>query len=563
MKCSLIGRQVFASVYAMRNVFVSFFLIFGFAFALNFQEPIPGTYGCFVSSESFFDPNAQDAGAKLTLEPNNQYTLIAGSSTEKGKFISSRMEDNTEFTELFQSGSWISLQPSSSVEPYLGMFIIDGAGGLFVILQNNNKSWIRCQSQDANLYEAVKVRLEAKAKRDASLEGAESSGRVPVLSPMQDVAQGTYQCYYSRDSYDDKGNPAPEPFEKSFDLQFFSNHQYLCTASWNADGCNDRSNDNNFELSPDGRFTWLDGDMEIYYNDWVSRYGQSADGIPSFVMYQEDEDVWTGGPLYDVFKCARTSDVTDAAPSEQATAEYELLPADIKAPPPPAGAGGLSGLYADFTVRQNTYSVLGNNGMPYMQVDVLPPEFMYFLPNGYVYRGIYEWSYEDLDCQRVKKEGRPLCDTYTLTAEGFTFGSEGRMLPLQVQGKDLTIDGTLWAYQEPASDLPLDGVWEYTSGFGGMSISSKFWTFGKDGSFMIDRSSAVSYVTPEIGGATTSVAGYNADPTSTGRYSIVGNTITLSFADGHKEKRVFSFSSNDNGVIDSIYINGQLYWSSN
>ncbi|MCA9839770.1 MAG: hypothetical protein KC422_22875 [Trueperaceae bacterium] len=550
------------SVYLMARVFVSCLFLFGLVWGLEFQEPIPGTYHCYVSSESFFDPNAQDAGANLSIGADGSYQLVAGANSETGQLSTFHMDDSSDLTELFQSGSLLSLQPSSNVSPYQGMFIIDSSGSLYVILQNNNASWIRCQSEGANLYEAMQTRLEAKAKRDASLKGAEERGRIPVLSAMQDTAQGTYACYYSRDDYDDNGNPAPEPFEKSFDLQFFSNHQYLCTASWNADGCNDRSEKNQFELAPDGRFIWLGGDMEIYYDDWVSRYGQSSNGIPTFVMYEEDEDVWTGKPLYDVIKCARIGEVTDASPSEQETAEYQLLPADIKAPAPPPGAGGLSGLYADFTVRQNTYSVLGNNGMPYLQVDILPPEFMYFLPSGYVYKGIYEWSYDELDCQRVKKDGRPLCDTYVISPEGITFGSEGRVLPLQIADKDLSLDGTLWAYQEGASGLTLDGVWEYTSGFGGMAISSSFWTFGKDGSFMINRSSAISYTTPGVAGSTASVAGYNQDPTSTGKYKIVGNTIELSFADGHTEKRVFNFSKNDNGVVDSVYLNGQLYWPS-
>jgi hypothetical protein len=347
-----------------------------------------------------------------------------------------------------------------------------------------------------------------------------------------------------------------------FKLELFSGNQYICTSEdgYGVDGCEDISEDNTFELKPDGGFTWLGGDMEIYYDDQISRYGQDSSGIPTLVMYEEEEDIFTSNSVYHVYKCQRMGDVTSTAPSEQGTAEFQLLPATLRAPQPPAGAGGLSGLYIDFTVRQNTYSVMGSNGMSFMQIDLLPPEYMYFLPNGYVYRGMYDWSYEDLDCTRMKKDGTPLCDTYVITDNGITFGSEGKTLAFIKNGFNITIDSVAWAYQTPVESLVLQGVFEHTSGFGGISISSSFYEFFPDGTFKIDRSSAVSYTTPEIGGTTTSVAGFNEDPTSTGKYVVRGNTLEFTFADGGTQKVVFNYDITDTGKVDSIWINGTVYW---
>ncbi len=532
-----------------------------FTFALPFQEPIPGNYQCFIAGDTPFAVDVKDAGARLELRADKTYILSTASASENGTFITQSMEDETEMTQIFKSGTGIELYPASGTAAYGGMFIIDRQGGLHTLVQNSGGVWIRCQSEGADLMAALQYAFEEQAVVNEAQSRAESSGRVPKLTPMNAVAQGTYQCYYSYDDYDiDTGEHIPEPFEESFTLELFSGNQYICTSDFGADGCDDISEDNTFEIKPDGTFTWLDGTMEIYYDDQISRYGQDANGVPTLAMYEEDDDPFTGNWLYHVLKCPRIGDVTGTVPSEQGTAEFQLLPDTIKAPQPAVGAGGLSGLYIDFTVRQTMTSVMGSNGMPFLQVDIEPPEYMYFLPNGYVYRGIYDWSYEDLDCTRMLKDGTPLCDTYIITDTGITFGSEGKTLPFSKDNFNITIDSVEWAYQTPVDSLPLQGVFEHTGGYGGISISSSFYEFYPDGSFTIDRSSAVSYTTPEVGGATTSVAGYNEDPTSTGKYVVRGNTIEFTYGDGSTEKRVFNYDITDTGQVDSIWLNGTVYW---
>ncbi len=541
--------------------FLLFSSYFSFAFALPFQEPIPGVYQCFIAGQNPFAAEVKDAGARLELRPDKTYTLSTASASENGTFTTQSMEGETEMTQLFQSGTGLGLQPESGSNPYGGMFIIDKQGGLYAFVQNTSGLWIRCQSEGADIVTAMQIVFEQQAIVNETQSRAETSGRVPKLTPMNAVSQGTYQCYYSYDDYDiDTFEHTPEPFGEIFKLELFSGNQYICTSDGGADGCDDIGEDNIFEIKPDGTFTWLAGTMEIYYDDQISRYGQDANGIPTLVMYEEDDDPFTGNWLYHVIKCPRIGDVTGTAPSEQGTAEFQLLPANIVAPQPPAGAGGLSGVYIDFTVRQTMTSVMGSNGMPFLQVDVSPPEYMYFLPNGYVYRGIYDWSYEDLDCTRMNKNGTPLCDTYIITDTGITFGSEGKTLPFSKDNFNITIDGVEWAYQTPVDSLPLQGVFEHTGGYGGISISSSFYEFFPDGTFTIDNSSAVAYTSAEVAGTTTSVTGYNQDPTSTGKYSVRGNTIEFTYADGSTQKAVFNYNLTDTGQVDSIWLNGTVYW---
>ena len=532
-----------------------------FTFALPFQEPIPGVYQCFIAGEDPFAADVKDAGARLELHPDKTYTLSTANASENGTFITQSMEDETEMTQLFQSGVGIELYPESGSNAYGGVFVIDKQGGLYTLVQNSGGVWIRCQSEDADLMAALQNVFEEQAVVNEIQSRAEQSGRVPKLMPMNAVSQGTYQCYYSYDDYDiDTFEHTPEPFTEIFKLELFASNQYICTSDGSADGCDDISEDNLFELKPDGTFTWLDGTMEIYYDDQISRYGQDANGIPTLVMYEEEDDIFVDAWDYHVYKCLRVGDVTSTAPSEQGTAEFQLLPDTIKAPQPPAGAGGLSGMYIDFTLRQNIYSVMGSNGMPFMQVDTLPPEYMYFLPNGYVYRGIYNWGYKDLDCTRMLKDGTPLCDTYVITPTGITFGSEGTTLPFSKDNFNIAIDSVEWQYQTPAENVLLSGIFEHTGGFGGFSLSSSFYEFFPDGIFTIDRSSSIAFSSAEVAGTQTSVSGYNQDPTSTGKYSVRGNTIEFRFGDGRIEKRVFNYGVTDTGQVDSVWLNGTVYW---
>jgi hypothetical protein len=303
-----------------------------------------------------------------------------------------------------------------------------------------------------------------------------------------------------------------------------------------------------------------------------------------YVLIQNNNNLWIrcqseGADVASVFETTTNEETTQQTANEQETSveeepvskqsnpEDELLPATTLAPAPPSGAGGLSGLYIDFTLRQTTASVMGSDGMPFFQVNTLPPEYMYFLPDGYVYRGIYAWSYEDLDCARIKKDGTPLCDTYMISSNSITFGN-GETFPFAKDGDDLVIDSVPWYLEQPAPEgFTLEGSFEHTGGNAGISVGSSFYTFYSDGTFKSDSFGAVVYTGPEtaspeagVESTQTSVTSYDESPTSTGTYAIRGNTIELTYADGNTVKYVFNYSTTETGQVDSIWLDGMVYW---
>jgi hypothetical protein len=525
-------------------------------------EVSPQSYSCFSSTESFVDTYADETDIMIELRSDESYTTTSPNFNDEGTFSAKPITQDV-FTrylplEFFPNASLVQMKSSNG---NLQTFIFArDAGGNSYLFQTDDMTYLRCQAEEAEV-EAVLEEASNAAEILVTQGRAVTSGRVPTLTPLAEVVPGTYQCSYSYDDYNiDTGAHEPKPFEKVYSLELFAGNQYICTSDGGADGCDDIDKDNIFSLSTDGALTWLDGDMEIYYDDKFSRYGQDANSTPTLVMYEEDDDPFTGNWLYHVYHCPRVGDTTTPSPAEQATAEYQLLPATTVAPSPPAGAGGLEGLFMYYSGQSRLELQLGSGGMLTSQLVGDPPEYKYFLPDGYVYHGIYDWSYEDLDCSRVKKDNTPLCDTYLIDGNTINFGN-GESFSFERKDNDLIMDEKSWWYQEPAPEgFRLEGTFENTSGYGGMFISSSFYTFDMDGTFSTDRSSALTYSTPDMGGSQTFVTGYNEEATNTGTYTIRGNTIEFSFNDGTVAKRTFAYSLTDTQKVDSIYLNGTVFW---
>lgn len=248
-------------------------------------------------------------------------------------------------------------------------------------------------------------------------------------------------------------------------------------------------------------------------------------------------------------------------PEIPVTPEDELLPATTKAPLPPAGAGGLSGFYM-YEDEEGTYvpTFANNVAGGYFEFN---NEFLYFMPDGYVYDGIYQWSYEALDCSRVKKvdylgqSNVPLCDTYVISGDTITLGKYSGASSFFRDGNDLVIDGKRFTYQLPGDSLRFDGRFLFAA-FDGYTLNERYHTFASDGSFMYEGSSA-NNATASVGGTTTYSSSYSEMPTLTGTYAIRGNTLELTYADGSVVKQVFSYEKGPSGSVDYIYINGTIY----
>jgi hypothetical protein len=111
----------------LKILFPLFSFLLPLAFALPFQEPIPGLYECFIAGEDPFAAELKDAGATLELRPDKTYTLQTASASENGTFTTQSMEDESDMTQLFKSGTGIELYAESGTAAYGGMFILDRA----------------------------------------------------------------------------------------------------------------------------------------------------------------------------------------------------------------------------------------------------------------------------------------------------------------------------------------------------------------------------------------------------------------------------------------------------
>lgn len=232
--------------------------------------------------------------------------------------------------------------------------------------------------------------------------------------------------------------------------------------------------------------------------------------------------------------------------------ETYLQPASVRAPAPPPGSGGVSGLY--WTTAYNQL-VGGLNGMVTRGMGILP---FYFTKNGYYHEDFYLVGYDSLDCSRVRKDGSPLCGTYRMH-DGIIELSGNKQIKLtysvQADG-GIVIKG--YNYVPPSRDLYIEG--SFTSFFAmtnapafgpatGVAASHDF-QFFNDGTFF--DSSSTSTLVEGV-----PAANQTNKSKRSGRYSINNYTLELRYADGRVVKRTFFVNTKD-----SVYINGKLYTQS-
>jgi hypothetical protein len=252
---------------------------------------------------------------------------------------------------------------------------------------------------------------------------------------------------------------------------------------------------------------------------------------------------------------------TTELPEVPVTPEDELLPATTKAPLPPAGAGGLSGFYM-YEDKEGEYipTFANNVAGGYFEFH---NEYLYFMPDGYVYDGIYQWSYEALDCSRVVNladlglENAPLCDTYVVSNDTITYGSRNGPRSFFKDGSDLVIDGKRFVYQQPGDGLTFDGRFLFAA-FDGYTLDEAYYTFSSDSTFKAESSSA-NNATASVADTTTYSSSYSETPVTFGAYAIRGNTIEFMYQDGRTVKKVFSFEKDEFGNVAYLYINGTIY----
>ncbi len=186
-------------------LFTVCFLLLAFSHALPLQEPISGTYSCFSSQEGPFEENVEDIGATLEFITATSYRFTTASASEEGTISTYTFESSDKiFDAIWQGGSVLQLQPSSGSAPYEGAFFVDNLGAMYVIIQNNNGLYIRCQSEGADIVATLEQRTNTEPSETASAE--EETPPSPIaeptatttssetLTPLQAVQASAYAC---------------------------------------------------------------------------------------------------------------------------------------------------------------------------------------------------------------------------------------------------------------------------------------------------------------------------------------------------------------------------------
>jgi hypothetical protein len=266
-----------------------------------------------------------------------------------------------------------------------------------------------------------------------------------------------------------------------------------------------------------------DPDDDLYSVDYLSGPWAEAYGN-AFGNEATGERTISAVTQYGDFDCSRVGEPLQSIQYGAATAA-----------PPPAGAGGLEGLYATWQP-----DVLGYCGG-------LCWSFYYFFPDGYVYTEEPDRPLEEIDCRRTRPNGLPLCDVYTLEGNTIYF-SDGEPKSFARTEHGILIDGSEYNRILPVDKLQLNGefrAFSYTPAVGGQQggiAIEKTIIFRPDGTFTREGFVGASFTTTDTGtpfgdpvaGVTTS-----SESSNSGSYQIQGNTVSFKFNDGQVAKEFF------------------------
>jgi hypothetical protein len=178
------------------------------ALALPLQDPIPGTYQCFSSKEGAFEENVEDIGATLEFVNATTYRFTTASATEEGTVSSYTLESGEEkFDAFWQGASVLKLQPGSGSAPYEGAFFVDNLGASYVVIQNNNGLYIRCQSEGADIAATFEQGTRAEQGQTAQTPTENEVTPAPIttttssetLTPLQTIQSGAYGCFHTQE----------------------------------------------------------------------------------------------------------------------------------------------------------------------------------------------------------------------------------------------------------------------------------------------------------------------------------------------------------------------------
>lgn len=224
-----------------------------------------------------------------------------------------------------------------------------------------------------------------------------------------------------------------------------------------------------------------------------------------------------------------------------------------KAPAPPKGAGGLSGVYASW--RMDPMITMGGT------CGGLCWDLYVFFPNGYVYTREPDEGLADADCTRTRLNGLPVCEVYRIENGKIRIG-DGEAQSFAKTKTGLKIGGDDLAPVRPLDGLKLDGRYDAQSvmsagvGTGG-AVFRRGLVLRQDGTFRRDASNSGFFGATDNGtafGNVTATASFSNDRREGGTYRFVGNTLELKFADGHVERAFAFLPQTKNGKPDTSFV---------
>jgi hypothetical protein len=213
---------------------------------------------------------------------------------------------------------------------------------------------------------------------------------------------------------------------------------------------------------------------------------------------------------------------------------------------PPPGSGGLDALYA--RADEET----GWN-------------FYHFLASGYAGQRLVT---ED-ECSKTYPNGQNVCDSYTAQGNTITFGT-GEKIALQsadTGNGDVIIEGHQYENKTLTGPLTLNGTFETGSAsssspitnMSSTNVSESSYSFLQDGTFSYSSSSKSTMAAPDLFDATGTgaLSTSSSFESTSGTYTIDGNTITFQHQKGYTTQCGFFFPRNND--TSSVNVCGTDY----
>jgi hypothetical protein len=239
----------------------------------------------------------------------------------------------------------------------------------------------------------------------------------------------------------------------------------------------------------------------------------------------------------------------------QGVTKANLVPQYSNTPAPalPAGSGGLNGFYA-----KGEYDNI--DGVASSSAEWT---YYHFLPDGSVYQDGFVTGDE---CTRTYPNGKPVCKSYSLQGNVLNFSDGDSVSFVQADNGGIILDGVLYDTKSLSGSQTLSGKFEFlqttsspvfSTVSGSFSSLSSSYTFTAEGTY--DYSS-IGESTFFAGGGfdMPGVYGQNSDSDSdSGNYSVNGNVITFTSAQGYNKACTFFFPTT--GDMTNVNICGTDY----